>query len=207
MICTPCKTLLVLAAAAATVWPQQEPAWQSLFDGQSLKGWKETAFTGHGTVKLEDGAIVLGKGYLTGVNFTGTFPKANYELRMEAQRAEGTDFFAGITFPVNDSYLTWINGGWGGKIVGLSNLDGNDASENETSVLRNFERGRWYRLWVAVTADRVRAWIDDELVIDVNIGNKEIGLRPGEIELSKPLGIASYNTVSKLRKIEWRPLK
>src|ERR1039458_6583443 len=28
------------------------------------------------------------------------------------------------------SFLTWINGGWGGSIVGLSSLDGNDASEN-----------------------------------------------------------------------------
>jgi len=125
---------------------------------------------------------------------------------MEAQRAEGSDFFAGITFPVNDSYLTWINGGWGGNVVGLSSLDGSDASENETSASRDFKLGRWYRLWLAVTPDRVRAWIDDELVIDVNIANKEVALRPGESDLSKPLGIATYNTVGKLRKIEWRPL-
>jgi Domain of Unknown Function (DUF1080) len=196
-------TFLVFAATALA---QQPAPWRPLFDGESLKGWKETGFTGKGTVKVEDGAIVLGKGYLTGVNFTGNFPKANYELRLEAQRTEGKDFFAGITFPVNDSFLTWVNGGWGGTMVGLSSLDGNDASENETSVLRTFELGRWYRLWLAVTTDRVRAWIDEELVIDVSIANRETGLRPGEIELSKPLGIASYNTIAKLRKIEWRPL-
>jgi hypothetical protein len=50
------------------------------------------------------------------------------------------------------------------------------------------------------------AWIDDEQVIDAFIGNRNVGLRPGEIELSKPLGIASYSTGSKLRKIEYRPL-
>jgi hypothetical protein len=149
---------------------------------------------------------VLGKGYMTGVNYTGTLPKANYELRMEAQRSEGSDFFAGITFPINDSFLTWINGGWGGTVVGLSSIDGNDASENETSVSRDFQRGRWYRLWFAVTPDRVRAWIDDELVIDVTLTNREVSLRPGEIELSKPFGIATYNTTSRIRKIEWRPL-
>jgi hypothetical protein len=196
-------TLLLLAAVASA---QESAPWRPLFDGESLKSWKETGFTRHGTVKVEDNAIVLSKGYMTGVNFTGTFPKTNYELRLEAQRADGNDFFAGITFPVNDSFLTWVNGGWGGMMVGLSSLDGNDASENETSVLRTFERGRWYRLWLAVTTDRVRAWIDDELVIDVNIAGREVGLRPGEIELSKPLGIASYNTLAKLRKIEWRPL-
>src|SRR5215813_3007746 len=180
------RVILLLFAAAAFA---QEPAWQSMFDGQSLKGWKETPFTGKGAVKVEDGAIVLGKGYMTGVNYTGTLPKANYELRMEAQRAEGSDFFAGITFPINDSFLTWINGGWGGTVVGLSSIDGNDASENETSVSRDFQRGRWYRLWFAVTPDRVRAWIDDELVIDVTLTNREVSLRPGEIELSKPFGI------------------
>lgn len=197
------RAILLLLTTAAFA---QEKPWTPLFDGQSLKGWTETPFTRHGTVKVEDGAIVIGKGYMTGINRTGDFPKTNYELRMEAQRADGSDFFAGITFPVNDSFLTWINGGWGGKVVGLSSLDGDDASENETSLVRDFQQGRWYRLWIAVTPDRVRAWIDDELVIDVGIANREAGLRPGEIELSKPLGIAAYNTVSKVRKIEWRPL-
>lgn len=198
------RAILLLFVAAA--FAQQEPAWQPMFDGQSLKGWKETDFTGKGTVKVQEGCIVLGKGYMTGVNYTGTLPKANYEVRMEAQRVEGHDFFAGITFPVNDSFLTWINGGWGGNMVGLSSLDGNDASENDTSTSRDFKTGQWYRLWFAVNADRVRAWIDEQLVIDAPLANREVGLRPGEIELSKPFGIATYNTTSKLRKIEWRPL-
>jgi hypothetical protein len=197
------RAILLFIASAAFA---QEPAWQSMFDGQSLKNWKETDFTGKGTVKVQDGCIVLGKGYMTGVNYTGTLPKANYEVRMEAQRVEGHDFFAGITFPVNDSFLTWINGGWGGNLIGLSSLDGNDASENETSLSRDFKTGQWYRLWFAVNTDRVRAWIDDELVIDVQIANREVSLRPGEIELSKPFGIATYNTTSKVRKIEWRNL-
>jgi hypothetical protein len=196
----------ILLLFAPLLLAQDGAPWRPLFDGASLKNWNETGFTRHGAVKVEDGAIVLGRGYMTGVNYTGEFPKTNYEIRLEAQRAEGNDFFAGITFPVNDSFLTWINGGWGGKIVGLSSLDGNDASENETSLQRTFERGRWYRLWLAVTTDRVRAWIDEELVIDVALANHEPGLRPGETELSKPLGIASYNTIAKLRRIEWRPL-
>jgi hypothetical protein len=125
---------------------------------------------------------------------------------MEAQLVEGHVFFAGITFPVNDSFLTWINGGWGGSMIGLSSLDGNDASENETSLSRDFKAGQWYRLWFAVNSNRVRAWIDEELIIDVQIANREVSLRPGEIELSKPFGVAAYDTASKLRKIEWRPL-
>ena len=198
------RAILFFFAVAAAA--QQEPAWRKMFDGQTLKDWKETPFTGKGKVTVQDGAIVIGAGYMTGVNYTGTLPKANYEVRMEAQRVEGHDFFAGITFPVNDSYLTWINGGWGGSLVGLSSLDGNDASENETAISRDFQQGRWYRLWLAVTEDRIRAWIDNELVIDVGIAGREVGLRLGEIELSKPFGIATYGTTAKIRNLEWRPL-
>jgi hypothetical protein len=38
----------------------------------------------------------------------------------------------------------------------------------------------------------------------VELGEWTIGLRFGEIELSKPFGIASYETTAGLRKIEYR---
>jgi hypothetical protein len=175
-----------------------------MFDGVSLKNWKETPFAGRGKVAVADGAIVLGAGAMTGVNYTAAFPPTNFELRLEAMRVEGDDFFAGITFPVRGSYLTWIVGGWGGTVVGLSSLDNLDASENDSSTSRQFESGRWYTLRLRVTDSRIEAWIDAEKVMDEDISKRELDLRPGEIELSKPFGIASYWTKSKLRKIEYR---
>ena len=200
------RTFLIAVPAAAAALQAFAPEWQSMFDGQSLDGWKPTPFSGHGEVTVADGAIILGSGRLTGVNWTKPFPKSNFEFRCEAARVDGRDFFAGITFPVRESFCTWINGGWGGNIVGLSSIDGADASENETAVSRRFELGRWYELWLAVTDDRIRAWIDREPIIDIHIANREISLRPGEIDLSKPFGIASYSTVARLRKLEYRPL-
>jgi len=195
--------LVLLLSGALTA---QEPAWKSMFDGRSLAGWKETPFSGRGKVRVEDGAIVLEKGVLTGITWAGDFPKSNFEVRLEAMRVQGSDFFAGITFPFFDTHCTWINGGWGGMVVGLSSLDNMDASENETSQMRTFENGRWYQLRLLVTTDRMQAWIGDEKVIDVYVANRDIGLRSGEIELSAPFGIASYSTVAKLRKIEYRVL-
>jgi len=195
--------LVLLLAGALTA---QEPAWKSMFDGRSLAGWKETPFSGRGKVRVEDGAIVLEKGVLTGITWAGEFPKSNFEVRLEAMRVQGSDFFAGITFPFFDTHCTWINGGWGGMVVGLSSLDNMDASENETSQMRTFENGRWYQLRLLVTTDRMQAWIGDEKVIDVYVANRDIGLRSGEIELSAQFGIASYSTVAKLRKIEYRVL-
>lgn len=180
--------------------------WIPLFDGKSLAGWKETPFTGRGPVNIKDGAIVFGKGYMTGITFTGAFPTAGYEVRYEAARLDGNDFFGSIVFPVNDTHCSWINGGWGGTTVGLSSLENNDASENDTSTVRDFDKGRWYAFRLAVTPTRIQAWIDNAVVIDVDITSRTVGLRFDETDLCKPLGFAAYATVAGLRKIEYRKL-
>ena len=196
----------VLCAAAGAVNAQPKIGeWQSLFDGKSLQGWRETPFTGRGQVRVENGSILLGPGKpMTGVNWTGSFPRSDYEIRLEASRLSGNDFFASLTFPVQDSFCTWVTGGWGGDIVGLSSLDGWDASDNETRSYFNFENGRWYALRLQVTGARIMAWIDDKPAINVEIAGRSIGLRHGEIKLSAPLGFASYATTGALRKIEYR---
>ena len=108
--------------------PAKVGEWQSLFDGESLKGWQNTPFTGRGEVRVEKGAIALKPGKpMTGVTWTGTFPRSDYEIRFEAVRLAGNDFFATVTFPVQDSFCTLVTGGWGGDIVGLSSIDGWDA--------------------------------------------------------------------------------
>jgi hypothetical protein len=180
--------------------------WQTLFDGKSLGGWREVPFDGRGEVRVEKGTIVLGKGVTTAITWTKSFPRSNYEIRLEAARLDGSDFFAGITFPVKDSHCTWINGGWGGSLVGLSSLEGHDASDNETNTYKEFVKGRWYALRLRVTDDRIQAWIDDEEIISVALKGREIGLRPGEMELCVPLGIASWATTGALRKLEYRLL-
>jgi hypothetical protein len=196
----------VLLTFVAAAQPPAAPEWKPMFDGKTLDGWKETPFGGRGAVRVENGAIVLGAGYMTGLNWTKPFPTHNYEVRLEAARLDGYDFFAGITFPVYDSFCSWINGGWGGNVVGLSSLDSQDASENDTSFSKKFETGRWYKFRLRVTEAAIEAWIDEERVIHVDLAGREIGLRPGDIELSKPFGLCSYETKAGLRAIEYRQL-
>jgi hypothetical protein len=198
--------LIAKAALLASVMAAQSTEWIPLFDGKSLNGWKQVEFSGHGQVQVQNGEIRLGKGRMTGIALTGEFPRSGYEIRFEAARFEGNDFFAGIVFPVKDSFCSWINGGWDGTVVGLSNLDGNDASENDTSTIRDFVKGRWYAFRLAVTESRIQAWIDGNIVIDVDITQRQVGLRFDESDLCKPLGFSSYATVAGLRKIECRRL-
>ena len=179
--------------------------WKEMFDGQTLKGWQETKFSGHGEVQVQNGIIILKMGDpFTGIGWTNDFPKMNYEIAFDALRLTGSDFFCGLTVPVGDSFCSLIVGGWGGSLVGISSLDGMDASENETTKYQTFLQNHWYRIRLRVTQDRLEGWIDQDKLIDVVTAGKRISLRPGEIEESKPLGISCWQTSAALRQIKYR---
>jgi hypothetical protein len=176
-----------------------------MFDGKTLAGWRATEFAGHGEVQCESGAIILNMGDpFTGINYTNAFPKMNYEIALDAMRLMGSDFFCGLTVPVGESFCSLIVGGWGGSLVGISSFDGMDASENETTKFVGFEKGRWYRIRLRVTEARIEAWIDNKKMANVVTTEKKISLRPGDIELSKPMGLASWQTSAALREIKMR---
>lgn len=195
--------------SAAEQTEGDEPAaadTRPLFSGNSLDGWKIVNFGGEGEVYVEEGAIHLEMGdSLTGITYQGPVPETNYEISLNAKRVAGIDFFCGLTFPVGQSHCSFIVGGWAGTVVGLSSIDGQDASENETRKFMDFPNGRWYRIRVRVTPQSILAWIDDEQVVKQNIVGREISIR-GEVELSKPLGIATWETAAALRNIQLRKL-
>jgi hypothetical protein len=142
---------------------------------------------------------------MTGVTYTGELPKSNYEVQLEAMRVDGSDFFCALTFPVKDSHCSFIVGGWGGGVIGLSSVDGRDASENETTDYMQFTSKKWYRIRVRVTDERIQAWIDDDQKVDQQLAGHTVDTRV-EVDLSKPLGIACYDTRAALRDIQIRPV-
>ncbi len=189
--------------------------WQNLFDGTSLAGWAESGFEAEGAVGVVNpfrdgrGAIMLEKGTtLSGVTWTrgASLPRTNYEITLEAMRLEGGDFFCGLTFPVGRSACSFIVGGWGGTVVGLSNIDRADASGNETSREMEFVDNRWYRIRLRVTDDKIEAWIDDRQMVDLAMKGRVISLRPGDIQKSQPLGLATYMTRAAIRDVRLRRL-
>lgn len=198
---------ILARAATAPVTPFEGDDWKTLLDGQTLTGWQGLDFAAHGEVYCTNGLVILGMGDpFTGILWTNAPPAGSYEVALDAMRVMGSDFFCGLTFPVRDSFCSLILGGWGGGLVGLSSLDGYDASENETMHNFNFERGRWYRIRLRVLPERIVVWIDNDKIIDVVTKDRRISLRPGEIELSKPFGICSWQTMAALREIRVRPL-
>jgi hypothetical protein len=201
------KALLAeIAGRGAAAGTAADGDWRPLFDGRALGGWKPTAFGGEGEVSIVDGTIQIGMGAdLSGITWTEAFPKQSYELALEAQRVDGSDFFCGLTFPVGDDPLSLIVGGWGGGVVGLSSIDGQDAARNDTTLFRAFETGRWYAVRVRVTPERIVCCLDEEGVIDQPLEGRKLSIRP-EVTASLPLGIATYSTTARVRNIRWRPV-
>ena len=207
--------LLTWSAIATASAGDAPPAWENLFDGKTLAGWAQSGFEGEADVKVQNpfkdgrGAIVIEQGVtLSGITSTrgAALPRVNYELTLEAMRLAGTDFFCGLTFPVGKSACTFIVGGWGGMVVGISSIDHADASENDTTQGMEFASNRWYRIRVRVTEQKIEAWIDDEQKLEVETKGRIIGLRPGDIQKSLPLGIATYMTRAAVRDIRLRRL-
>ncbi len=196
---------------------KDKPKSQSLFDGKELGDWKPSGFVSQGRVEVKDKQIVIGTGEgCSGITYKGKFPTTNYELSLEAMRVDGSDFFCGLTFPVKPAAnhprldpekkgevwpCTLVIGGWGGGVLGLSSVDGNDASENSTSQYKTFESGQWYKVRLRVTENKIEAWLDKEKVIDFTIGHRKLSIRI-EVEESKPLGIATWRTTGAVRNLE-----
>lgn len=181
--------------------------WQSLFDGKTLKNWEVAEFGGQGDVKVENGEIIVDMGEtLSGITWAGPkLPRVNYELTLEAKKIDGDDFFCGIGFPVGKTYASFVAGGWGGGVIGISSIDGLNASENETASVMEFPDGKWFRFRLRVTKQKIDVWINDKQVIDFEYTGRQITIHPA-MDLATPLGLATYITRSAFRNIKIREL-
>lgn len=184
--------------------------------------WEDAHFGGDGEVTREiwkkksegtaeknpgDGKLFrLGMGDpLTGIRWAGEFPKENYELRLQARRTDGFDFFAAVTFPVGKEHCSFVLGGWGGGVVGISSIDGNDASSNETTGYKDFKNKQWYNIRMRVDEENVTVWIDDSEWSSVNRSEHTFDIRI-EMDPCLPVGIANFQCESEVRGIEIRSL-
>lgn len=175
---------------------------QALFDGESLKNWEIVDYAGHGEVHVLDESLVIEMGStLSGVVWTGDeLPTSNYEIRLEAKRVQGNDFFCGLTFPYRDKHASLIIGGWGGGLMGISSIDGMDASENETADYMRFEEDRWYKIRLRALPNQLEAWVDDRQIVDLSTKDRDVDLRIDIAEFT-PLGLSTFQTVAALRNI------
>ncbi len=194
--------------------------------------WKACQFGGEGDVTIKDGVIKMEYGDpLTGVVWTGPFegdeksgdatgdktagktasktgplPRDNYEIRWECQRTKGFDFLCAFTFPVAKDHVSLVMGGWGGGITGISSIDGQDASDNNTTMFHNYDDNRWYKARVRVDSKKITVWVDEKEMFAHERGDHRFDIR-FEMDPCTPMGIANFECNSEIRNIQLRRLK
>jgi hypothetical protein len=191
-------------------FPGKPGEWVSLFDGETLDGLRvasEGFFRNSGDVAVVGERIVLESGQPgTGIAVAYDVPVEDYEFSVEAARIDGEAGFCSILFPVGASRCTLAVGGFGGSTVGLQTVDGHPGNANPTTRQMDFERGKWYRVRLRVTRERVETWIDDERLFSIERAGHVFDVYAGYDSL-RPLGIFSWATTAALRNMRLRRLE
>jgi len=191
--------------------PAPEPAgptsWELLAPPHAAE-WRPAGIPDQGEALVRAGEIQLAAGLpMTGIAFgaweSAGLPGTNYAVEYEAMRVEGEDIFGMLTFPVasHAAHATFVLGGWGGTVTGISSIDFADAGENSTRGEQRFENGRWYRVRLEVRPDDLRAWVEGRLVVNASIKGRQVSLRPGFIDHCLPFGFATWNTEARIRAV------
>jgi len=184
-------------------------AWQSLFDGRSLRGWRVVEgawFAGHTKVRAEEGQILLERGpKATGVAWTGGAPRVNYELTVDVMRVSLGTHSCGIVFPVGESECLLLIGAWGKNLVALDGIDGQAARETGTVTPVSFGDRQWYSVRLRVTDQAIRVWVDTKMVIGIQTEGRRFAVSGAWVAL-RPMGMASWRATTALRNIRLRRL-
>lgn len=186
---------------------KKDDGWISLMPKKGLDGWEITDFGENGKVNRDGEQLIIEMGDpLNGITYKKKdFPTDNFEIYLEANRLDGSDFLVGLTFPVKKEFCSFIAGGWGGGLVGLSSVDGFDASENSTSTFTDFENKKWYKFKLRVEPEYIRAWIDGEEYFRQEREDHEFSTRI-EVYASQPLGLCAFQSKVAVRNFKWRPI-
>lgn len=200
-------------AAPSSIGKDEKPVSWALLEGDAIKLWQPAGIPDEAPMSVNAGVLTLPAGQpMTGAKWTGwteQLPGTDYGIEYEAMRVEGEDIFGMVTFPVgsHQSHATFVLGGWGGTVTGISSIDFKDANENQTRAEQRFENGRWYKVRIEVRPEDLRAWVEGRLVVNATIKGKKVGLRPGFIDHCLPFGFASYGTTGKIRAVVLEPLR
>jgi len=197
--------------APQSIWRMNNPGFASFWKASDIPESGKVSFTpawhiSEGGIELLPGQPMTGATFDTKKWKSALIPVTRYAIEYEAMRVEGNDFFGTVTFPVNDSHVSLVIGGWGGTLVGISCIDDMDASENNTRGNAFFKNNEWHKVRIEVRDDDLRAWINGKLFINVSTKGHKLGMRPGDIEKCAPFGFASYATHARIREVIIRKL-
>jgi hypothetical protein len=163
--------LALLAACAAPPAPEPDAGWVSLFDGQTLDGWKASENVASFTVA--DGAITCDgdRSHLFYVGPEGT-DFQSFEFETEVLARAGAN--SGIYFHTAFQEEGWPEQGFEIQVNNSQERHGDYLEMKKTGSLygyRNLYKAmgpddEWFTVRTRVDGKRVRSWIGGTLVVD-----------------------------------------
>lgn len=161
-----CFSVFMWAGTAAAQSTTTDDGWIALFDGTSLDGWRISDDVG--TFSVEDGAIVVHgpRSHLYYVGPVQDHDFKNFEFKADVMTTPGSNsgiYFhtayqdtgwpdKGFEVQVNNSHTDWK------RTAGLYDIK--DVREAPA------EDNAWYTQRIVVEGNRIRTYVDDELVVD-----------------------------------------
>ncbi len=106
---------------------------------------------------------------------------------------------------MSDQFCSVVIGGWGGATLGISSINGSDASENEWSRIMSFDNEKWYSFHLKVSKEQILFSVDDETMIDVPRKDNQFDTRI-EVIRSRPFGLCNYQCITEIKDFAYRKL-
>ena len=99
-----------------------------------------------------------------------TFNATSYDLTLKARKQAGDEGFLIIFDYFDEDNFKWLNlGGWSNTLHGIETTMAASKSTTKT-VVGTIEKGRWYDIHIEVRDTHIRAFVDGELIHDIEIG-------------------------------------
>lgn len=134
--------------------------------GGNLTAWTN----GNGRWTLNSGMLkqTLLADNCTTINKTN-IDEQDFDLNIKARKDGGAEGFLIIfNYTDNQNYAWWNIGGWGNTQHAIERCKGG-AKQTLTTAQGSIATGQWYDLRVEVRGQRVRCFIDDQLIHDISM--------------------------------------
>ncbi|MCA9260543.1 MAG: family 43 glycosylhydrolase, partial [Planctomycetales bacterium] len=155
-----------IAAAAEFRDVRVTRAGETLLESDSLKSDDDVQRT-RGRWQVQQGQITQSDAEATGEAFFGDPLWRDYTLALRARRTAGADaLVVRVRYGAGGSYLRWLIGGWNNSKHALEACVGTHEEEHPLLSEKggSIQTGQWYDVRVELEGERVRCYLDDQLV-------------------------------------------
>lgn len=132
-------------------------------------------------------------------------PKSEYDFRVNFTRTSGVHSIS-LMFVAGRGQASFEVDAWGQHLAGLQLIDGRTIKDNATRVEgQNLINGQKYTALVQVRKDRVRAYLNDKLLAEVETDGAGMSLPDvWRMPDQRSLGIGAYDSATTFHSIEIR---